>query len=133
MATHLVILNDKYLIAVDANSSGGAEHRILDRIPYEGVVTSCQAFPINEWSSTYFANRAAQCSTMSLDEVETMGAVVGKHVHEAAEAQKEVDRIESNIRELKGELIKQMTRLEAAKNARDKALYSLHVVVGEGK
>lgn len=68
MEKYIVIVNQKYLVMVEANSHGGAEHRILDDIFY-GIET-CQAFTLKETSTDTFRSLARACETISFTEMQ---------------------------------------------------------------
>lgn len=44
--TFFVVVNNTHLLLVDAETNGGAEHKLLDMFHY--YVNQCQAFKINE-------------------------------------------------------------------------------------
>lgn len=63
----LVIVNQKYLVNVEANTHGGAEHIILDNV-YHGIKT-CQAFTIAETITDTFKAMVENCETISYGEM----------------------------------------------------------------
>lgn len=69
MAKYLVIVNQKYLVSVEANTNGGAEHRVLDLFPYPSVIHSCQAFSQESMKTEFFSNSAINCETISYSEL----------------------------------------------------------------
>lgn len=64
---YVVIVNQKYLVSVEANTHGGAEHKILDNI-YYGIET-CQAFKLEEMVTDVFKALAQNCETISYAEM----------------------------------------------------------------
>ena len=68
MQKFLVIVNCKYLVMVEAETCGGAEHKILDEI-YHGI-EMCQAFSMSEISTDFFKCRAEECETISFSEMQ---------------------------------------------------------------
>ena len=85
MNKYLVTVNNKYLISVEANTHGGAEHRILDLCPYEGAISCCQAFSKKDLRTDTFAAMAKDCETISFKEFISI-----------------VNRYEENLKKLKG-------------------------------
>lgn len=64
---YIVMVNQKHLVTVEAETSGGAEHKILDDV-YYGIET-CQAFSLNELSTDFFKGCAEKCETISYSEL----------------------------------------------------------------
>lgn len=105
-----VVVNQKYLVMVEAQSHGGAEHVILDGI-YYGVET-CQAFTIDEMTTDVFKAFATECQTISYEEMLSK-AKAYKETQDKIENQKaeikeyekalnvllrEIDNVKSNLR-----------------------------------
>lgn len=67
MKKFIVIVNNKYAVSVIAESSGGAEHKILDDV-YYGVET-CQAFSLNELDTDFFVDLMQKCETIGFSEL----------------------------------------------------------------
>lgn len=63
----MVVVNQKYLVTVEAQTEGSAEHVILDDV-YYGIET-CQAFSINSLQTDTFTAFAKDCETVSLAEL----------------------------------------------------------------
>ena len=102
MEKYIVIVNQKYLAMVEANSHGGAEHRILDDI-YFGVET-CQAFNLKETSTDTFRAMAAQCETISLKEMQEKAKAYKSSLDYEEEAKKALNDDISRLAALKKEL-----------------------------
>lgn len=68
MQKYLVVVNQKFLVSVEAETNGGAEHRLLDLIPIEGAIRSCQAFSLDELKTEFFRVLVKDCKTISEDE-----------------------------------------------------------------
>lgn len=64
---YIVMVNQKYLVSVEAESAGGAEHKILDNV-YYGIET-CQAFNMKELGTDFFRGCAESCETISYSEL----------------------------------------------------------------
>ena len=64
---YLVVVNQKYIVSVEANSNGGAEHRVLDA--FDGIWTA-QAFMMSELGTDTFKHYAETCETISMSELE---------------------------------------------------------------
>lgn len=64
---YFVIVNQKYLVTVDADTAGGAEHKILDDIYYG--IKGCQAFNTKELKTDAFRDMVENCSTISFNEL----------------------------------------------------------------
>ena len=63
----IVMVNQKYLVSVEANTNGGAEHKILDNV-YYGIET-CQAFSPEEMKTEFFRSCFEECETISYSEL----------------------------------------------------------------
>lgn len=66
MEKYIVIVNQKYLVSVEAGSHGGAEHRCLDLV--YGIDTA-QAFSRNDLRTEFFRDNAILCETLSFSEL----------------------------------------------------------------
>ena len=67
MEKYIVIVNQKYLVSVEAGSHGGAEHRCLDLV--YGIHTA-QAFSRDDLRTEFFRDNAILCETLSFSELE---------------------------------------------------------------
>lgn len=83
---YIVMVNQKYLVSVEAESAGGAEHKILDNVFY-GIKT-CQAFTLKELGTDFFRGCAERCETISYSELFNK-AVEYKEVSEAIAREEE--------------------------------------------
>lgn len=66
MEKYIVIVNHKYLVSVEANSHGGAEHRCLDL--HYGIQYA-QAFSRDDLRTEFFRDNAIDCETISFAEL----------------------------------------------------------------
>ena len=64
---YIVMVNQKYLVSVEAESAGGAEHKILDNVFYG--INTCQAFTLKELGTDFFRCCAETCETISYVEL----------------------------------------------------------------
>ena len=64
---YIVMVNQKYLVTVEAETACGAEHKILDNVFY-GIET-CQAFTLKELGTDFFRGCAESCETISFSEL----------------------------------------------------------------
>lgn len=87
---YFVVVNQKFIVAVDSTSNGGAEHVVLDR--FDGVV-GAQAFGPKDVRTETFAHFMATCDTVSIDELETMMARYDSVKARLVEAENEYDRL----------------------------------------
>lgn len=98
---YFVVVNQKFIVAVDSTSNGGAEHVVLDR--FDGVV-GAQAFDSKAVKTETFAHFMATCDTVSMDELETMMSRYDSVKARLVEAEDGYDRLlalrEKIIREL---------------------------------
>lgn len=94
----VVVVNQKYLVSVEANTHGGAEHKILDNVHY-GVET-CLAFKIEEMATETFRALAENCETISYDEMLKKGQLCKETLAEIKENKITVEKYNEQIREL---------------------------------
>lgn len=80
LETFIVIVNEKYAVAVRAATNGGAEHKILDDVYYG--IKSCQAFSLEEINCELFKCLMKGCETVSYDELMSKTAEVRKTAKE---------------------------------------------------
>lgn len=95
---YVVIVNQKYLVSVEANTHGGAEHKILDNV-YYGVKT-CQAFTIEEMSTDTFKALAENCETISYDEMLEKGKVYKETLDAMRENRANAEEYNAQVQEL---------------------------------
>lgn len=107
---YAVIVNQKFLVTVEANTHGGAEHKILDNV-YYGIET-CQAFTIDEMTTDVFKALVENCETISydemvkrskdykatLDEIKEDNEMVEKYTKQLNELYKEIEIAKDNMR-----------------------------------
>ena len=103
MEKFIVIVNNKYLVMVEANSHGGAEHRILDDIYYG--IEACQAFTLKETSTDTFRALAAHCETISFKEMQAKAKEYKTELDYEAEAKKALEENKARIEALEKELV----------------------------
>lgn len=114
----LVIVNQKYLVTVEANTHGGAEHKILDNIHY-GIET-CQAFTIAEMVTDTFKAMVENCETISYDEMVKRSELYKETLDEIKD---DNERIEKYTQQL-NELYKQ---IELAKDEMKTCLHNVEI------
>ena len=106
--TWLVIVNQKFLVRIIANTAGAAEHKILDNVT---CIKSALAFdPIKE--ATFYAWAYAECEVISYAELcnkannlfanrcENLNELLDEQMHYEAE----VKRLEEKLAEAKADL-----------------------------
>lgn len=99
---YVVIVNQKYLVSVEANTHGGAEHKILDDIHY-GVET-CQAFTIEEMRTDTFKALVENCETISYAEMVKLSEVYKATLEEIKEDNKMIEEYTKQLNELYKEI-----------------------------
>lgn len=105
----MVIVNQKYLVTVEANTHGGAEHKILDNV-YYGIQT-CQAFSMSELSTDIFKSLAEDCETIGYSELFDKAKEHKKTIEEIkaendkiAAYKKQIEAMEKRMAEIKSEI-----------------------------
>ena len=82
MKRFMVVVNHKYIVTVEAETNGGAEHRILDNIRHS---QSVQSFDIaeKETDTELFRDFFNTCETVSLEELKRKDreAMKAEHIH----------------------------------------------------
>lgn len=96
---YLVMVNQKYLVTVEANTNGGAEHKILDNV-YYGIET-CQAFSPEEMKTEFFRSCFEHCETISYSELYDKAAAYKKISQEIAEEKTKKEEYQKQIENLK--------------------------------
>lgn len=100
----IVMVNHKYLVSVEADTCGGAEHKILDNV-YYGIET-CQAFTLEELSTDFFRNFAENCETISISELYNK-AQEYKRLQDEKEAEKDmISEYRKKIEDLQEEIMR---------------------------
>lgn len=117
MATFMVWVNQRFMVKVDANSNGGAEHRILDN--YE-LIQGAQAFEIGKDTRTeYFENVMMDAKLISLDELRGLSDEYIGHCNSFGKAMQRIKDVDRQIEELKEELVRlEQLRIEVTKEIR---------------
>lgn len=98
----MVVVNNKYRINVDANTHGGAEHKILDDFYYG--IEQCQAFSMDELTTETFKYFAEHCETISANELMEKCETYKKYLDEKFEEEQKVKEYSERILKLKKEL-----------------------------
>lgn len=101
MEKYIVIVNQKYLVSVEAGSHGGAEHRCLDLV--YGIETA-QAFSRDDLRTEFFRDNAINCETLSFAELVAKSEAFAAAVMYEAEAKQAISDNESRIAKLRHEL-----------------------------
>ena len=106
---YLVVVNRKYIVSVEANSAGGAEHKILDGIHY-GIET-CQAFSPAETGTDMFKWFLETSETISMDELMERGKRYAEKLEnitylsaDLAKKEKEIAKLAEHVETIKKEL-----------------------------
>lgn len=117
----MVIVNNKYMITVDANTHGGAEHKILDDFFYG--IEQCQAFSMDELNTETFKYFAEHCETISANELMEKCETYKKYVDEKQETEqkvndytKRIQALENELKLLNGNKITCLANIETIKN-----------------
>lgn len=105
---YMVVVNRKYIVAVEANSACSAEHKILDTM--DGV-QGAQAFTGKELSTDTFQWYFENGLTVSYDEIVKIFAKyteacteLGKRIEEEADKKLEVERLKEQLRKAEEDL-----------------------------
>ena len=103
---YIVEVNAKYLVSVEAQSAGGAEHVVLDYQGYNSGIWGALAFDNKTVKTDTFVGAMMHCETISLNDLFDM---VDKCVEsreaftrtesEIAKADAEIERLEKLLRE----------------------------------
>ena len=99
---YIVWVNQKFLVKVEAESYGGAEHKILDN--YDGICAA-QAFSIEDTRTDYFASVLETAEMISLDELKVLTKcykeacyMQGDTYDAVVERRKEIEELESQMK-----------------------------------
>lgn len=101
MEKYIVIVNQKYLVSVEAGSHGGAEHRCLDL--HYGIQTS-QAFSRDDLRTECFRDMAIDCETISFAELAAKSEAFKVSIEKEREAREEIERNRKQLEELRREI-----------------------------
>ncbi len=110
----IVIVNQKYLVTEDADTHGGAEHKILDNI-YYGVET-CQAFSMEEITTDIFKALAKECETISHSELYDKAREYKAKNEEIEKQKKQIEEYKNQIKELEKTIRQTTISKELAEN-----------------
>lgn len=101
MEKYIVIVNQKYLVSVEAGSHGGAEHRCLDLV--YGIETA-QAFSRDDLRTEFFRDNAIKCETISFSELASKSEAYKATVEYENEADLAIRDNDARIAKLRREL-----------------------------
>lgn len=114
---YIVVVNNKYLITVEAESACGAEHRVLDHYANEineyGVIKGALAFDKKTVKTDYFWDTVSRCETVSVEELDKIVADTIEVCEKKKEAQAELNLIAGKIRDVEEE-IRRLQKLHEA-------------------
>lgn len=110
---YLVVVNQKYIVAVEAESELGAEHKILDDIYYG--ITGAQAFDQKSIRTDCFYWLMQDCKTVSYEELEKMSKSYKEAQETLEQREQELKEAQKRMKELQ----EQMTALQTEINARN--------------
>lgn len=112
MTTFMVVVNQKYIVKVEAETDGGAEHKVLDN--YTGVLYA-QAFNKNELNTDTFKHFFETCEPISLRELGQIAKDYSEAWDAVREAMETVNEQERKVRDLENELKMAKSNLEIAR------------------
>lgn len=101
MEKYIVIVNRKYLVSVEANTNGGAEHKCLDL--HYGIKTA-QAFSLYDLRTECFRDMAIECETISFAELSAKSDTFRRAVEYETEVRKAIKDNLNQIEELNREV-----------------------------
>lgn len=115
MSKYIVVVNNKYIVTVEAESLCGAEHVILDRYAEEinryHVITGCQAFGKKEAKTDFFFEMVQSCETLSISALDAKICLIIRKTQsyelaceQLARECNEIIQIEEQIRTLQKQL-----------------------------
>ena len=110
MEKYIVIVNQKYLVSVEAGSNGGAEHRCLDLV--YGIETA-QAFSRDDLRTEFFRDNAINCETISFAELTSKSDAFKAAIDYESEVREALDKTRDEMAELQRK-IEQLKRGEQA-------------------
>ena len=94
---YMVMVNQKYMVTVEANSLCGAEHVILDNI--DGI-EGAQAFDAKGMATQFFADMMQNCETVSYSELLEISARYTEACREMGKLKETLSDMESEITRL---------------------------------
>lgn len=117
----MVVVNNKYMVTVEAKTHGGAEHKILDDFYYG--IEQCQAFSMEELNTETFKYFAYHCETISANELMGKCETYKKYLDEKSEKEfaitdytEQILRLEKELELLQSDRITCRGNLEVLKN-----------------
>lgn len=94
-----VVVNHNHLVVVDAETNGGAEHKLLDKFYY--YVNQCQAFKINETAIMFEMFPDVQTTSFEHLQVWNMKAEINHHLVKAAEHKERAEELGKKLESMK--------------------------------
>lgn len=113
MEKMMVMVNSKYMVAVEAESLSSGEHMILDGI-YSGIQTAL-AFSEKEMGTSYFVSCLMRCETISYAELENIAHDYACTLKSAEEAYAEISEIDREIERLMQKKAEKTAYIEAVR------------------
>lgn len=101
MEKYIVMVNHKYLVSVEANSRGGAEHRILDLVY---GIEYAQAFSREDLRTEFFRDNAFDCETISFEQLKEKSETIHNAIVYENNTLQTIHENEKKIRQLRKEL-----------------------------
>lgn len=101
MEKYIVIVNQKYLVSVEAGSHGGAEHRCLDLVY---GIEGAQAFSRDDLRTEYFRDCAIECETISFAELVEKSNAYKAAVDYESEVRESLEKTRNEMVELQRKL-----------------------------
>ena len=104
---YIVVVNQKYIVSVEAESELSAEHKILDDIYYG--ITGAQAFDQKSIKTDCFWGLVLGCETISFDELKKIS-------DQYKEAQEHLEKREQELKEAQNKMKELLAEMELLKN-----------------
>jgi septal ring factor EnvC (AmiA/AmiB activator) len=101
MEKYMVIVNQKYLVSVQAESLGGAEHRCLDLVY---GISDAQAFSRDDIRTEFFRDNAILCETLSFSELVSKSDAFKAALDYESEVREALDKTRNEMAELQRKL-----------------------------
>ena len=98
----MVMVNNKFMVSVEAESNLAAEHKFLDDI-YDGM-QSALAFDKESMKTDHFRGCLLGCETISFNELKKMSDAYRNQWHTLAECKGESDTAEAKVKMLEKQL-----------------------------
>ena len=100
---YIVMVNQKYLVTVEAETAGGAEHKILDNVFYG--IEACQAFTLKELGTDFFRGCAESCETISYSELFDKAVCYKETAAAIAKAEENIACYKKQIEDLRKDIL----------------------------